>query len=420
LLRFVDKVERTVAAMRKTITIAMVINSDRAEEGYAFAEGAMLYINAHRHLHLVEIPCQTGEPPAGIDWDRFDGIIAWVDVRDDWILRIRKPKVSCSGAFPVEAMPIVAYDGKALFKEVVAQAMRLHVSELLFLRPLVPGTLYQQADAKLREWLKPAGIGYQAYDDPGRPEPVAQSQRLQFPDPRQEKALAEVLNRLQKPALVFSDVGSYGHLVCKMAEHLKFSIPGEIAVLVAGDSRQARQGDPALSVIDLPQQQLGFEAIKRLHAEIEPSSPDPLPAKILLSPPPAILSTSTDRPFTSPHISAAAEFIRLYACDGLTVQELADHMKLHRSHLTRQFTRHYGKSPLQAIQEERVQRIHDWLDNTDLAIRRIAELSGFKSNVAFYQFFKNATGQTPTEYRKQQLRKPSTQARHGRNQKNGG
>jgi AraC-like DNA-binding protein len=359
----------------------------------------MLYINEHPHIRLVEISCVPGQPPVGVDWNRIDGIIAWVDVRDDWILQIPKPKISMSGIFPLESMPVVTYDGKAMFAQVAAQAARLKVREVLFLRFKTASTIYQRSDAILRKLLKPLGIDYRTHDDVELPDPLMQIQRLQFPDFSKEKAIAETMNRLKKPALIFSDIGPYGVLACKMAQHMKFLIPQEIALLVATDSRQVRQADPALSVIDLPPQQLGFEAIKRLHAEIEPSPGQVLPAQILLSPPAAILRASTDRQPEYRHISQAAEFISLYACDGLTVQELADHMKLHRSHLARQFTRHYGKSPLQAIQDERIQRIRDWLGNTDLAIHRIAELSGFSNNIVFARFFKNKTGQTPTEYR---------------------
>jgi AraC-like DNA-binding protein len=388
--------------MTKTpsITIAVLVDDDNQENVNSFLEGAMLYVDNHQQIRLLEIPFSSGQPPVSIHWDKIDGILGWLGQGNPWILDIPKPKVNCSGSFSPEAMPIVAYDGKKIIELLIEQARRLQVRTVFFLREKSKGVnrVYASCDATINQELKPFHIVYRAFEFPELLDLRSQSQRLLFPNPDQEPEMVAVLKELPKPVLVMTYSVLLAQFVCRLASALGLAIPADIAVITIGDTRQSRMADPPLSVFPLQFKQLGFEAMNVLHAMIE-SPAIPAPRQTILAPPPPILRASTDRPAHLPQLSQAMELIRLYASNGLTVNELADHMDMHRSHLARLFSVHYGKSPMEAIHEERIKKIQDWLDNTEMCCTRIAELSGFRDAESFFRFFKKQTGQTPTEYR---------------------
>lgn len=92
---------------------------------------------------------------------------------------------------------------------------------------------------------------------------------------------------------------------------------------------------------------------------------------------------------------------------GLEAMKLLDFMI--RIKLNRLFKKPFGKTPVKAIHEERLARIHHWLCDTDLTISRISKLNGFGNIFHFCRFFKRVAGMTPTKYRATHCRKPDSQ-----------
>lgn len=60
-----------------------------------------------------------------------------------------------------------------------------------------------------------------------------------------------------------------------------------------------------------------------------------------------------------------------------------------------------GRTPLEEIHREHLERSRQLLIETDLSIPEIAERSGFGDDTRFNFLFRRATGTTPTFYRKQ-------------------
>lgn len=381
--------------MKKPITIAVVMEKWGEEEVNSIIEGAMLYINEHPGLRLVKVPVNSGKAPESIDWQQIDGVLAWIGRRNSWLLEMKKPKVNCSGDFSAEQMPVVAYDNQQIVKAVLAQATRLNVREVVSLRQAGVGQHHQEWDGQLFEALKKCGISYCTHEhDNLELAPELAHSMLRFSDPAKQIKLLQLLNGLKKPSLIWAECGVVGDMICKMINHLGFSIPEEMAVLANNDTRAAR---PPLSVIPMPGQLMGLEAMKLLdfmihHGEVRRR-------EVCLRLPPVILRASTDRQTKPLEISHASELIREYASQGLTVNELAELMNMNRLKLNRLFKKHFGKPPVKAIHEERLSRIHHWLCDTDLAMARIAKLNGFANIFHFYRFFKRLTKMTPTEYR---------------------
>lgn len=70
------------------------------------------------------------------------------------------------------------------------------------------------------------------------------------------------------------------------------------------------------------------------------------------------------------------------------------------SHLTRLFKESYGISPIRYIVKLRVAKAAELLEWSDTSILEIAYATGFKTLSNFYKSFKEQTGYTPNEYRR--------------------
>jgi AraC-like DNA-binding protein len=94
---------------------------------------------------------------------------------------------------------------------------------------------------------------------------------------------------------------------------------------------------------------------------------------------------------------------RIYTDNQLSREKVAERLKTNRTYLTQIINEFSGKNFTQYINEyrthEAVRRLSDPNEHTPLKAL-VAEL-GFNSMTTFYSLFQNATGMTPTQYRKQ-------------------
>jgi transcriptional regulator GlxA family with amidase domain len=75
-----------------------------------------------------------------------------------------------------------------------------------------------------------------------------------------------------------------------------------------------------------------------------------------------------------------------------------------RYHFVRLFKEAYGETPGQYLSRRRVERAQDLLRTANLTVTEICLAVGFDSLGSFSSRFKQLTGLTPSEYRRQALR----------------
>lgn len=97
----------------------------------------------------------------------------------------------------------------------------------------------------------------------------------------------------------------------------------------------------------------------------------------------------------------------------ITVSEMARFVDLSVSHLQHLFKDELGQSPAQYVQELRLMRARDLLENSSLSIKQIMFRVGAKDRSNFERRFKRAYKLTPVQFRKvavlhQDLRKSAT------------
>lgn len=99
-------------------------------------------------------------------------------------------------------------------------------------------------------------------------------------------------------------------------------------------------------------------------------------------------------------VAGALEFIRLNACEGIAVADIARHLRVSRSHLEKQFKKALGRSVLDEIQARRLERLCALLRETALPVGEIGERCGYRTESYLKRLFRKTYGVTMREYRK--------------------
>lgn len=209
------------------------------------------------------------------------------------------------------------------------------------------------------------------------------------------------LRRLPKPAAVFCCEDAPARYVADTCAQMDLRVPEQISLLGAGDDDlECNLTPPALSSIAVPSERIGYEAaalLDRLMAG-QPWSGQPVWL------PPLYVATrhSTDTMAVEDEIvQAALEYIGQYASGRLSVAELAHEIAVGRRLLERRFRRVLGRSVLQEISRQRVERAKRLLAGTRLPVAAVAARCGFSSVRRLDVVFRKLTGLSPTEYRRQ-------------------
>ena len=101
----------------------------------------------------------------------------------------------------------------------------------------------------------------------------------------------------------------------------------------------------------------------------------------------------------SPIIYEAIHFIRNRTNQNLRIEDIANHVHLSRSHLSRLFKKEVGKTVLDFINEAKIEEACLLLKNTDKPLSDISDFLGFSSQSYFQNVFKSYMGVTPRTYR---------------------
>jgi AraC-like DNA-binding protein len=89
-----------------------------------------------------------------------------------------------------------------------------------------------------------------------------------------------------------------------------------------------------------------------------------------------------------------------------TIAALANRFDISTSHLRRLFHLHSDRTLHEILEEERIKRALQLLDQPDVRLKTIAHRLGYKQPGSFSQAFRAAQGVTPTDYRRRSLTMP--------------
>lgn len=189
------------------------------------------------------------------------------------------------------------------------------------------------------------------------------------------------------------------------AESIGRAIPDELALVgVNNDSVTCSLTTPHLSSVDFDGFDLGYRAAELLDAVLE-SRPHTTP--VILPPGKLVVRDSTNYiPIEDPMIRRAMMKIQKEGTSrALRVGDLLADLPVSRRVFERRFRQTVGRSPKEEILRVRLDHAKSRLREPGPRITRICEEMGFTSLPEFSRFIRNATGRSPSGYRKKHLRK---------------
>ncbi|MDO7908029.1 AraC family transcriptional regulator [Paenibacillus sp. JX-17] len=114
-----------------------------------------------------------------------------------------------------------------------------------------------------------------------------------------------------------------------------------------------------------------------------------------------------DQPFIQDWLEQGMHFMKVHYTEGITVAQAAEHAGVERTHFTRRFHQTYGITPIQYLQQLKIDKAKELLRDTSYTLTEIAQTVGYPDMFTFSKAFKKLTETTPKQYRLRQQTAPS-------------
>ena len=162
---------------------------------------------------------------------------------------------------------------------------------------------------------------------------------------------------------------------------------------------------PPLSSIELDMKGRGIQAARILAQLLDGKTPqDPTPVV-----PPVLLASRESTGFATtgdPIVDKAIAFIHANARRDVRIDDVVQHVKTNRRTLSWKFRKVLDATPHQRITEARIEAIKELLLTTDLDTESLAEAAGFVSRSHMSRLFRQQTGLTLLQFRRQSRTNP--------------
>lgn len=215
-----------------------------------------------------------------------------------------------------------------------------------------------------------------------------------------DKDLHRWIRTLPNPVGVFAPNDIWGEQLTEVCRQTGLRVPEDVAILgVDNDDLFCRLARPSLSSIALPGVRVGYEAAALLDRILAGHR---RPKQPLLLPPLGVVArrSSDSVAVADPQVIAAVRFIREQGHRPLTAKQVLQAVSISRRSLERRFRRELGRSLLEEIHRVHVERACGVLADTDVPMPVVASRSGFSDARQLAVRFRQATGLTPTAYRR--------------------
>ncbi len=211
--------------------------------------------------------------------------------------------------------------------------------------------------------------------------------------------LIKWLQSLPEPIALLVANDFRGKEVLEACRDARIDVPEKIAVLgVDDDECVSPFTSPTLSSIRRSYFKAGYEAAETLNSLI--SGQIPQRHEVIVEPQEVIQRQSTDIfAVDHPDVAEALLFIHSNKTKPLTIEQVADHVAVHKRVLYNLFKKYMGHTVHEVIRRVRSDEIARLLLETDLTVSQIAYHVGFDNVGHFARYFKQAKTMSPMAYR---------------------
>jgi LacI family transcriptional regulator len=218
---------------------------------------------------------------------------------------------------------------------------------------------------------------------------------------RHRRALADWVRELPKPVGMMACYDIKAREILDLCREFRIAVPEDVAVIgVDNDELLCNLSFPPLSSVIPDAQQTGYEAallLDRLMRGITvPSSAH------LIEPLGVATRQSTDvLAIEDRDVATALRYLREHAYDDIDVADVLKTVTVSRRVLERRFLRIVGRTPHAELARLRIERVKEFLADTDLNLDVISRRAGFRHPEYLSVAFKKSTGRTPSAFRRQ-------------------
>jgi LacI family transcriptional regulator len=368
---------------------------------YAHSRGDLLGIAKYSRLHgdweffagprdpdklaIAEMP-PHGEP---------DGIIAQATDAGlvDELTRRGGPVVNISGTLEDPPFPTVRVDDHAVGRLAAQHLLQRGFSRFLMI------------DAKGKAFSQRRLEGFQQAAREARPDAEFTSCSIHYQCGEHQityrRQVREQLGNLTPPVAVFAVTDHLGYLVITACRDTGLRIPHDVAIVgVDNDPLTCELAAPPLSSVDINAERIGYRAAEMLAGLMDGQDAPDQP--VLVMPQTVVTRRSTDvLAVEDPLVADALEYIHDRATEGIQVPGVAQDLDVSRRTLERRFRRALNCTPAEEIRRTRTAQAIRLLRETDLPVAEIATQCGFRYAQHLAPVIQEATGLTPTEFRRE-------------------
>jgi LacI family transcriptional regulator len=219
-------------------------------------------------------------------------------------------------------------------------------------------------------------------------------------DSQSEAAVMQFLERIKTPVAVMACTDLHARVLADAAADTKRAVPEDVAIVGVDNSESLCESDHVtLSSVNPAMERVGSEAGRMLDQLLARRR---LASRAQLVPPAGVVQrrSTNAAAFADPEVAAAIGVIRESACKGITVEEVCRHLSISRRQLERRFLKHVGRLPGAEIRTLRIGKARELLSETNLPLTQIAIRCGYEHLSSFSSAFREATGKTPSGYRR--------------------
>ncbi len=181
-------------------------------------------------------------------------------------------------------------------------------------------------------------------------------------------------------------------------DRLGAKVPERIPLISARDSFHCAMSEDSITAICEPTYELGVEAARMMSMLLNGYDTPPRPVTVDATE--LNVRVSTVDPAADRLVVRAMTFIHDNASRGINVPDILAFLDVSRVTFERRFREAVGCSPGEEIRRVRLEHARNLLLKSDAPIAEISRDCGFDTPNRFSTFFRNGTGQTPTDFRR--------------------